>query len=151
MRRQKSWPASGRTLSNTLRRFAPNLRAVGVDVTFDERKHGGKRIIRIEQHANTEQRAIHRHHRHHRHPPRQISGNSGDDETGGDACASSPGRSIVTAEERQNPRIGGKFRPAVTMVTMVTMKSPPIRCVGQSGRQRGGNPVSAAALLTELE
>jgi hypothetical protein len=46
-KRQKSWPASARTLSNTLRRLAPNLRAVGVDLVFDERKHGGTRIITI--------------------------------------------------------------------------------------------------------
>ena len=46
-KRQKSWPGSARTLSNTLRRLAPNLRAVGVDLVFDERKHGGTRIITI--------------------------------------------------------------------------------------------------------
>jgi hypothetical protein len=33
--RRKEWPTTGRALSNALRRLAPNLRAVGVDVTFD--------------------------------------------------------------------------------------------------------------------
>jgi len=47
IRKQRSWPASGRALSNVLRRLAPNLRVVGVDVTFN-RKHGGTRVIRIE-------------------------------------------------------------------------------------------------------
>jgi hypothetical protein len=47
VRRQKSWPGSGQTLSNQLRRLAPNLRVAGVDVTFG-RAHGGKRVIRLE-------------------------------------------------------------------------------------------------------
>jgi hypothetical protein len=46
-KRQKSWPGSARTLSNTLRRLQSNLRAVGIDLVFDERKHGGTRIITI--------------------------------------------------------------------------------------------------------
>lgn len=34
-RKSKGWPSSGRTLSNALRRLAPNLRAVGISVEFD--------------------------------------------------------------------------------------------------------------------
>jgi hypothetical protein len=33
-RRQKGWPANGRALSGSLRRIAPNLRAVGINVEF---------------------------------------------------------------------------------------------------------------------
>jgi hypothetical protein len=54
VRRQKSWPGSARTLSNHLRRLAPNLRVVGVALTFDERKHGGTRFIRIERQPEQE-------------------------------------------------------------------------------------------------
>ena len=39
----KSWPKDGRALSNTLRRLAPNLRAVGTDVTFGRSGSGRKR------------------------------------------------------------------------------------------------------------
>jgi hypothetical protein len=53
-KRQKSWPGSAQSLSNKLRRLAPNLRAVGIDVLFDERKHGGTRMIRIKRQAEQE-------------------------------------------------------------------------------------------------
>jgi len=46
--KHKSWPKNGRALSNTLRRLAPTLRAVGVDVTFDrEPAQKRRRIIRL--------------------------------------------------------------------------------------------------------
>jgi hypothetical protein len=48
--RQKSWPASARTLSNVLRRLAPNLRAVDVDVTFGKAQR--RRVIQIERRGN---------------------------------------------------------------------------------------------------
>lgn len=44
---QKSWPGDGRSLKGALRRVAPNLRAVGIDLDFDHKKHGGKKLIRI--------------------------------------------------------------------------------------------------------
>jgi hypothetical protein len=46
--KQRTWPKNGRALSNALRRLAPTLRAVGVDVTFG-REHDQKRrrIIRL--------------------------------------------------------------------------------------------------------
>jgi len=47
----KVWPNNARSLSNNLRRLAPNLRATGIDVGFDIRKHGGKRLIRVERSA----------------------------------------------------------------------------------------------------
>lgn len=40
--RDKSWPKSARSLTNALRRLAPNLRATGLDVEF-VRQHGGNR------------------------------------------------------------------------------------------------------------
>ena len=49
--KQKAWPKNGRALSNILRRLAPTLRAVGVDVQLG---HGagrapgtGKRLIML--------------------------------------------------------------------------------------------------------
>ena len=48
-RKQKAWPESARALSNALRRLAPNLRAAGIDLGFDGRKHGGKRVIRVDR------------------------------------------------------------------------------------------------------
>jgi hypothetical protein len=48
IKRQKGWPKNERSLSNALRRIAPNLRAVGIDVEF-RRESGGtrQRTIRI--------------------------------------------------------------------------------------------------------
>lgn len=45
--RHKSWPKNGRALSNTLRRLAPTLRAVGVQVTFGREAHTGRRVITL--------------------------------------------------------------------------------------------------------
>jgi hypothetical protein len=42
IKRQKTWPKNGRSLSNALRRIAPNLRAIGIDVEF-RRAPGGTR------------------------------------------------------------------------------------------------------------
>jgi hypothetical protein len=42
IKRQKSWPKNGRSLSNALRRIAPNLRAINIDVEF-AKKPGGNR------------------------------------------------------------------------------------------------------------
>jgi hypothetical protein len=41
LRRQHTWPKNGRSLSNALRRIAPNLRATGIEVEF-RREGGGK-------------------------------------------------------------------------------------------------------------
>lgn len=45
----RAWPRNARALSSTLRRVAPNLRAVGVDVRLDEKTPGrdSKRLIKI--------------------------------------------------------------------------------------------------------
>jgi hypothetical protein len=44
--KHKSWPKNGRALSNVLRRLAPTLRALGIDVQFPPRQGGtGKRTI----------------------------------------------------------------------------------------------------------
>ena len=48
-RRLKAWPETARSLANALRRLAPNMRSAGIDISFDGRKHGGKRVIRIER------------------------------------------------------------------------------------------------------
>jgi hypothetical protein len=42
IRRQNTWPKNGRSLSNALRRIAPNLRAIGIDIEF-RRESGGTR------------------------------------------------------------------------------------------------------------
>lgn len=47
-RRQKSWPSSGRSLSNALRRLAPNLRQAGLVVEMGAREPGtGRRLITL--------------------------------------------------------------------------------------------------------
>ncbi len=48
-RRSRNWPASGRTLSNALRRLAPNLRQVGIDVQFTRESRTGRRIITVSE------------------------------------------------------------------------------------------------------
>jgi hypothetical protein len=46
--KHKWWPKNGRALSNALRRLAPTMRAVGVEVTFDrESDQKRRRIIRV--------------------------------------------------------------------------------------------------------
>jgi hypothetical protein len=46
--RQRAWPKNPRALANVLRRLAPNLRHVGVEVCFLPRRRTG-RLIRIEK------------------------------------------------------------------------------------------------------
>jgi hypothetical protein len=46
-RKAQGWPSNGRSLSNALRRVAPNLRQAGVDVTFLPGRRRG-RLIKIE-------------------------------------------------------------------------------------------------------
>jgi hypothetical protein len=43
IRRQKGWPQSSRTLSGILKRLAPNLRVVGVDVEFGSTGRGNEK------------------------------------------------------------------------------------------------------------
>jgi hypothetical protein len=43
VRRQSTWPKNGRALSGTLRRLAPNLRAVGVEIASHDRPSLGRR------------------------------------------------------------------------------------------------------------
>lgn len=46
IKNSKAWPSLPNQLSNRLRRTAPTLRSMGVDIEFS-REHGGKRIISI--------------------------------------------------------------------------------------------------------
>jgi len=48
LKRQRGWPKSPKSLSNQLRRVAPNLRAQGIHVTFLPRS-GRRRPIQIEK------------------------------------------------------------------------------------------------------
>jgi hypothetical protein len=46
MRRRHDWPRTPHKLANTLRRLAPNLRKLGIEVTFqDERTNRGRVIV----------------------------------------------------------------------------------------------------------
>lgn len=48
-KRHGAWPKDGKSLSNKLRRLAPNLRAMGIEVKFGIREgHKGKRKIHLE-------------------------------------------------------------------------------------------------------
>lgn len=51
VRHLKGWPASGRTLSNMLRRLTPSLRQVGIDVDFSREGGTGRRIIEIRKNS----------------------------------------------------------------------------------------------------
>ena len=47
-RRRRDWPGSERKLSGDLRRLAPNLRRIGIEIVFGEREPGsGRRLIVI--------------------------------------------------------------------------------------------------------
>lgn len=81
IRKLKTWPTSGQTLSGVLRRLAPNLRAAKVDVTFG--RSGRKRVIHIEQRDNEASQASQASH------GAQDGGFSGD--ARGDACDASGG------------------------------------------------------------
>ncbi len=48
-RRLKAWPSTAQGLSNALRRLAPNLRTVGIEVTFCREPGTGRRLIRLEK------------------------------------------------------------------------------------------------------
>ena len=45
LQRQRGWPSSPKALSSVLKRYAPNLRAEGVDVSFSRKAHTGERLI----------------------------------------------------------------------------------------------------------
>jgi hypothetical protein len=47
-RGSRGWPKTPRALGTALRRIAPNLRSVGIEVTFNREGHDRDRIIRIE-------------------------------------------------------------------------------------------------------
>jgi hypothetical protein len=50
----KAWPKSPRSLSAKLRRLAPNLRAIGIEVEFEQTSGGGsKRLIRLKKRGNS--------------------------------------------------------------------------------------------------
>jgi cytoskeletal protein RodZ len=51
--RSKTWPKDGRSLSNRLRRLAPNLRAAGLTIEFDLCQGKRKRLIRLEWVGNS--------------------------------------------------------------------------------------------------
>jgi hypothetical protein len=54
--KQKSWPGSGQTLSNELRRLASNLEPVGITITFGL-KVKGRRALRLERTEHEENEA----------------------------------------------------------------------------------------------
>jgi hypothetical protein len=45
----RGWPTTSQALSSRLRRLAPDLRTVGITITFDRFGAGGKRFIRIQR------------------------------------------------------------------------------------------------------
>jgi len=49
VKRQKSWPKNARSLSSHLRRLAPNLRQIGIDISFHP---SGKRHVLINRNEN---------------------------------------------------------------------------------------------------
>jgi hypothetical protein len=49
VKRQQSWPKSPKALSSTLRRLAPNLRKIGIDVSFLRESGTGRRLIALDQ------------------------------------------------------------------------------------------------------
>jgi hypothetical protein len=55
-RAHRNWPKDGRLLSNALRRMAPNLRAVGVEIEFDA--PGLRRGIRLSMNAQSSVRSV---------------------------------------------------------------------------------------------
>jgi hypothetical protein len=67
-RRNRDWPESPRGLTGRLKRLAPCLRAVGVEVEFQRRtKHG--RLLSLRQGTGESGEGGDRHHAHHRHQP----------------------------------------------------------------------------------
>jgi len=49
LRSNKEWPKNARSLAGTLRRLAPNLRAIGIDIDFRREARTGSRLIAISQ------------------------------------------------------------------------------------------------------
>jgi hypothetical protein len=55
---QRSWPANGRALSNALRRLAPNLRKLGIDISFSRgSERSRRRLIIIRDFASASSKA----------------------------------------------------------------------------------------------
>jgi len=98
-RRVKGWPTTARTLSGTLRRLAPNLRAVGVEVTFDrEPDKGRRRTIRLEPVKAG-------------NPPSEPSAAS---ETPKDGAPASDAADALDAADARIPALTGRGRPSAT-------------------------------------
>jgi len=54
VRKQRSWPKNGRSLSGKLRRLAPNFREVGIEIEFIRTTgQGSRRLIRVATRRNT--------------------------------------------------------------------------------------------------
>lgn len=56
--RRKSWPATPQALGAELRRIAPNLRAVGVEVSFDREGKSRRRTIAVRKRTQTAVRPV---------------------------------------------------------------------------------------------
>jgi hypothetical protein len=51
-RAPRGWPESPRALAAALRRLAPGLRAVGIEIANHREAHTGRRLIRLDRHAD---------------------------------------------------------------------------------------------------
>jgi energy-coupling factor transporter ATP-binding protein EcfA2 len=70
--RERGWPKQANQLSNKLRRVAPPLRRVGIDIAFERQPHVGTRLVHITvTPASPKMEAKDCHHRHHRHQARE--------------------------------------------------------------------------------
>jgi len=93
LQRSRSWPKTSQALSSRVRRAAPSLRRLGVEVVTGEREPGtGRRLVRLVETTA----ARDRHSRHGRHEPADGGAFPRDDDrgtvtsTGGDRHGESP-------------------------------------------------------------
>jgi len=101
--RSRAWPSTARGLAGALRRAAPDLRALGVEVTWWREAQTGRRMVRLgaPQTAPDDDR----HDRHHRHDAYDSAGLGGDGR-GDDVTVGASDRHRASARN-PNGRDGG--------------------------------------------
>ena len=146
-RRRKEWPHTAQAVANALRRIAPALRALGLEIKQDRRSHGGVRMIdlslagahlRKEAQASSPSSPIYE-------KAREIGVLSGDDARNPSSPERHPSSPIVTSTPAT---VVTHREPGDDVVTTQKQASSPEKTPPRRGlRRRGDDGDDAGALL----